>query len=254
MIPLSIAIITLNEEKNIARCLQSIQGLAAEIIVVDSFSTDNTEAICKTFNCRFIQKKFLGYIEQKNKALEYCTHDLVLCLDADECLNTTLFKQIVQLLQTGINADAYSMNRCTNFCGKWIRHGTWYPDKKIRLINKLKGKWGGVNPHDELIMQNGAKVSHLQGDIEHYSYNSIEEVITQNNKFTSIQAKAMFNNGKRSSWFKIAVNPCVAFISGYILKLGILDGFEGYFIAKSVAYQTLSKYVKLKNLETRGTV
>jgi glycosyltransferase involved in cell wall biosynthesis len=248
MAALSVVIITFNEEKNIGRCLKSVQSIADEIIVVDSLSTDTTEAICTAFNVRFISQAFLGYIEQKNFALQQASHDYVLSLDADEMLSEELTNNIAILKQRSFTADAYSMNRCSSFCGKWIKHGSWYPDKKIRLLNTKKGKWGGTNPHDKIEMQTGAVIQHLKGDLYHYSYYSLEEVITQNNKFTSIQAKAMFESGKKASLLNLIVNPLVAFINGYIFKLGFLDGADGFFIASSVAYQTMVKYAKLLHL------
>jgi glycosyltransferase involved in cell wall biosynthesis len=244
---LSVAIITFNEEKNIERCLQSVANIADEIIVIDSLSTDATEAICTKHDTKFIKQSFLGYIEQKNLALSHCTHKMVLCLDADEALSEDLLQSIKTLKQQGFKADGYIMKRCSYFMGKWIRYGTWYPDKKIRLVHKEKAKWGGTNPHDELLLQTNNK-QFLNADILHYSYNSLEEVITQNNKFTTIQAKAMHLQGKKSNWFKILINPCIAFINGYFFKLGFLDGWRGFFIAKSIAYQTFCKYIKLKSL------
>lgn len=248
---LSAVIISFNEEKNIARCLKSLQAVADEIVVVDSLSTDATKQICESFGVQFIEQKFLGYIEQKNFAITQTKHDFILSLDADEALSDDLKKFILQQKQNSFQYDAYSMNRCTNFCGKWIKHGTWYPDKKIRLINKHKGKWGGVNPHDKLEMQSGSSIQHLKGDLLHYSYYSLEEVITQNNKFTSIQAKAMLQQGKKASLIKLFANPLVAFINGYIFKLGFLDGVDGFFIASSVAYQTMAKYAKLMKLQQK---
>ncbi|MBS1626492.1 MAG: glycosyltransferase family 2 protein [Bacteroidetes bacterium] len=246
---LSAVIITYNEEKNIERCLESLQTVADEIVVIDSLSTDKTKQICQSFNVQFIEQKFLGYIEQKNFAIAQTKYDFILSLDADEALSNTLKESILQQKQNGFEYNAYSMNRCTNFCGKWIKHGTWYPDKKIRLINKQKGKWGGVNPHDKLEMQSGSSVQHLKGDLLHYSYYALEEVITQNNKFTTIQAQAMLQQGKKASWVKLFINPLVAFINGYIFKLGFLDGADGFFIASSVAYQTMVKYAKLMKLQ-----
>ena len=249
MQPLSVSIITFNEEKNIARCLDSIKDIANEIVVIDSNSTDNTESICKQYGVKFFKQSFLGYIEQKNFALEHCKHDYVLCLDADECLSETLIKSIKKAKQHNFSADAYTVNRCTNFCGKWIKHGSWYPDRKLRLFNKQKGKWGGTNPHDKIEMQPKDTSVFLQGDILHYSYYTVEEVLTQQNKFTTIQAKSMYAKGKRSNAFKLFVNPLVAFISGYIFKLGFLDGADGFFIASTVSYNTMVKYYKLLRLQ-----
>ena len=174
MTALSVVIITFNEEKNIGRCLQSIQSIANEVIVVDSLSTDATENICKQYNVRFISQSFLGYIEQKNFALQQASNDYVLSLDADEMLSDDLIKSIASIKTKTSLADAYSMNRCSSFCGKWIKHGSWYPDKKIRLLNTKKGKWGGTNPHDKIEMQTGSNIQHVKGDLFHYSYYSLE--------------------------------------------------------------------------------
>ena len=246
---LSISIITFNEEKNIARCLDSVKDIANEIVVVDSNSTDNTESICKQYGVKFFKQKFLGYIEQKNVALSHCKHNFVLCLDADECLSETLIDSIKKAKQNDFLSDSYTMNRCSNFCGKWIKYGNWYPDKKLRLFNKEKGNWAGVNPHDKIVMQNNCSQNFLKGDLLHYSYYSIEEVLTQNNKFTTIQAKAMLLQGKRSNVFKLFFNPFVAFVNGYFLKFGFLNGVDGFFIASTVAYHTMIKYYKLLKLQ-----
>lgn len=246
---LSVSIITFNEEKNIARCLDSVKDLANEIIVVDSLSTDKTEAICKQYGVKFISQKFLGYIEQKNFALEQCKNKFVLCLDADECLDDNLKQAIKQAKQNNFIHQAYTMNRCTNFCGKWIKYGTWYPDNKLRLFDKTQGKWGGTNPHDRIIVNQKIIPKKLNGDLLHYSYYTVEEVLAQQNKFTTIQAKAMFDSGKRSSLIKLFLNPLAAFLNGYILKKGFLNGADGFFIASTVSYNTMVKYFKLLRLQ-----
>jgi glycosyltransferase involved in cell wall biosynthesis len=251
MQPLSVSIITFNEEKNIARCLDSIKDIANEIVVVDSFSTDNTEAICKQYGVKFIQQKFLGYIEQKNFALDACKNKYVLCLDADECLDDALLKSIKKEKHNNFPYVAYRMNRCSNFCGRWIKYGTWYPDTKLRLFDKTKGKWGGVNPHDKIEMEKGCTTTKIKGDILHYSYYTIEEVLAQQNKFTTIQAMALYNQGKKSNWIKLVLNPLVAFCSGFIFKLGFLNGADGFFIASTVSYNTMVKYYKLLKLQQK---
>jgi Glycosyl transferase family 2 len=248
---ISATIITFNEEKNIQRCLQSLQNIADEIVVVDSLSTDATKSICLQFNVRFIEQPFLGYIEQKNFAIAQTNHHFVLSLDADEALDETLQHNITLAKKNGLLADSYSMNRCTSFCGKWIKHGTWYPDKKIRLFNKNKAKWAGVNPHDKIEIDSQVTCTFLKGDILHYSYNNLEEVIAQANKFTTIQAKAMFDQGKRASVFNLLINPAIAFLTGYIVKKGFLDGVDGYVLAKIIAWQTRMKYAKLLHLQKK---
>jgi glycosyltransferase involved in cell wall biosynthesis len=242
---LSVVIITFNEEKNIRRCLESVQGLADEVVVVDSLSTDGTKKICNELGVRFIEQAFLGYIEQKNFALDQASHDLVLSLDADEAINEVLKAAILGVKEGGPAADGYIMSRCSNYCGKWIRYGTWYPDRKLRLFNRQKARWGGVNPHDKIVLATGARTIRLGGDILHYSYYTFSEHIAQLNKFTSIQARAMHEQGKRTSMLKLLVSPVAAFLSGYIIRRGFLDGVAGLMIARSVSYQTFAKYAKL---------
>ncbi len=244
---LSVAIITYNEERNIARCIESVLSVADEIIVVDSFSTDKTEEICNGYNVRFIKNAFAGYIEQKNKALSLCTFSLRLSLDADECLSPQLAASILNIKKQH-PADGYSMKRLTNYCGKWIKHGGWYPDVKIRLFNE-KGSWGGVNPHDKMQLPEGSSVKHLQGDILHYSYNNLNDHLDQIKKFTEIGAQEAVKNGTTSSVIKIIYKPAFKFIRDYFFKLGILDGFYGFIICKNSAFATYIKYVRIYMLQ-----
>ncbi|MBN8837547.1 MAG: glycosyltransferase family 2 protein [Sphingobacteriia bacterium] len=248
---LSVCIITLNEEKNIERCLQSIKKVADEIIVVDSFSTDGTELICRKFGVQFIQQKFLGYIEQKNFALLKATKDFVLSIDADEALSEKLQHSLYEEKRKGFSANAYIMNRCTNFCGKWIKHGTWYPDKKIRLFKNGEAEWGGINPHDKINLKHNIKPQPLNGDLLHYSYSNIEDVIKQGNSFTTIQAAAMNNNKRKARIIHLFINPTAAFLQNYFFKRGFLDGKEGFFIAANAAHFTLVKYYKLLMLQKK---
>jgi glycosyltransferase involved in cell wall biosynthesis len=249
---LSVVIITFNEEKNIRRCLESVRGLADEVVVVDSLSVDDTKKICSEFGVRFIEQAFLGYIEQKNFALDQASNDMVLSLDADEAVDDVLKAAIMRVKQVGFGADGYIMSRCTNYCGKWIRHGAWYPDRKLRIFDRRKARWGGVNPHDRIEMAAGARTSRLPGDILHYSYYTFSEHIAQLNKFTSIQAQAMHQQGKKASLIKLLISPVSAFVSSYILRRGFLDGLDGLMIARTVSYQTFAKYVKLLELQRNG--
>lgn len=251
MSALSVVIITYNEEKNIARCLQSVQPIADDIVVVDSGSQDNTRNIAERFGARIIVQPFLGYIEQKNFALDQARHEFVLSLDADEALSPQLLDSIVQLKKNGFTHMAYRMNRCSNYCGRWIRNGSWYPDRKVRLFNRLQARWGGINPHDRIILSSGKRPTQISGDILHYTYYNIEEHIDQINRFSSIQASAMLKQGRRSNWIKLLVNPAVAFIGGYVFKMGFLDGWDGLMIARGVSYLTFLKYAKLLHLQRK---
>ena len=171
---LSAVIITFNEQRNIGRCLDSLAGVVDEVVVVDSFSTDDTEKICRAKGARFVQHAFEGHIEQKNWALAQAQYPHVLSLDADEALSETLRKSVLAAKSDG-GHDGYSMNRLTNYCGQWIYHSGWYPDRKLRLFDRRKAGWGGTNPHDRVEMQAGSTVSHLSGDLLHYSYYSVGE-------------------------------------------------------------------------------
>ncbi|MEO5674010.1 MAG: glycosyltransferase family 2 protein [Chitinophagales bacterium] len=240
---ISAAIITFNEEKNIGRCLDSLTGVADEIVVVDSFSTDETEKICRKKNVRFIQHPFEGYIQQKNFALTQVNHDYVLALDADECLSEELNQSILMAKQNLI-MNAYAMNRLNNFCGKWIHHSGWYPDRKIRLWKKEKGSWGGVNPHDKVLMQQGSMIGFLQGDLLHYTVTSIEQFKLQQEEFALIAAKEIFNKGKKTARLVIFMKAALMFIRRYFFQLGFLDGYYGWAICKEAAKCTYRKYEK----------
>ena len=248
MIRLSAVIITFNEEKNIGRCLDSLIEVADDIIVVDSYSTDRTKEICMEKGVRFIQHPFEGHIEQKNWAVTQAIYPHVLSLDADEALNETLRKSIL-LVKNNFEKDGYYMSRLTNYCGKWIKHCGWYPDKKLRLWDSRKGKWGGINPHDKYEMFEGDKnTGNLNGDILHYSYFTIQDHYKQVDYFTTIAAKAYVKARKSGSILKLIVNPAAKFIDHYLLKLGFLDGKEGFLISKISAYATWLKYKKLRKL------
>lgn len=251
MIKISAVIITLNEERNIVRCLQSLTGVTDEIVIVDSFSKDKTEEICKSFGAKFIQHKFEGYIEQKNFALTQASNDFVLSLDADEALSDTLRQSIIQR-KSNIEFDGYQMNRMTNYCGKWIRHGNWYPDRKLRLFNRHKGKWGGDNPHDKFIMSKEIKTGFLKGDILHYSFYTVAEHKKQAMKFAEIAAYSAFANGKRSTIFDIIFRPLNKIVRDYILRLGFLDGYYGLMICIIRVKEAYIKYSCLRMLGKKG--
>lgn len=248
-IQLTVAIITFNEERNIARCLDSVKEIADEILVVDSFSTDKTEEICKDYNVRFLKNPFKGHIEQKNFALQCSAHDYVLSLDADEALSPELLEQ-VKKVKADCKYDGYEFHRLTNYNGFWVRHCGWYPDTKLRLVKKEKAEWRGKNPHDILRMKNDEAVGFLKGDLLHYSYETISSHIQQTDKFTTIAARAAFSDGVRSSRFKIVTRPLLKFLRDYFFKRGFLDGRYGFIICCINSLSALLKYSKLYDLQT----
>ncbi|HCL83203.1 MAG TPA: glycosyltransferase family 2 protein [Chitinophagaceae bacterium] len=241
---LSVVIITYNEEKNIARCIDSVHSVADEILVLDSYSTDQTAAIAESLGATVKQEVFTGFIQKKNKAVELASNDYVLSLDADEALDPVLADSI-RRAKEHFTSPAYRMNRCTNYCGQFIRHGSWYPDAKIRLFNRKIAHWGGINPHDKIVLQENSAVTHLKGDILHYSYHTIAEHTAQNNKLSSVAAESLFDSGKKTNLFKVFVNPCWAFFQSYFLRAGFLDGLFGWVIAVQISHMTFLKHLKL---------
>ncbi|MCX6290513.1 MAG: glycosyltransferase family 2 protein [Bacteroidetes bacterium] len=251
MIRLSVVIITFNEEKNIERCIRSVEGIADEIVVVDSFSTDSTEAICNRLGATFIQHPFEGYIEQKNFALQQAGCEYIFSLDADEELSEELKASVLEAKSNGKH-ECYSMNRLANYCGHWIRHGSWYPDKKTRLFKKGRGNWGGKNPHDKYLPENPGDAGFLKGDILHYSYDTIEEHIAQVNRFSTIGAKSACDAGRHSGILKILFKPLFKFIRDYFFRFGFLDGYYGLVVCCISTHETFLKYVKLRELNRSG--
>ena len=247
-IQLSVVIITFNEEKNIARCLDSVLPIADDIVVVDSFSTDTTKQICIQKRARFVEHKFDGHIEQKNWAITQAKYQYVLSLDADEALTKELQQAIIEI-KNNYQSDAYSFNRLTNYCGQWIKHCGWYPDEKLRLWDSKKGKWGGENPHDKVIMNKGIRVEHINLDILHYSFYTEEQHLKQIEYFTDISSKAAFNKGKKSSSLKIFYKPIFKFFRDYVLKAGFLDGYYGYIVCRNSGYAAGLKYKKIAHLQ-----
>ena len=248
MIKLSVVIITHNEEKNIERCLVSVLPIADEIVVLDSYSTDKTEAICRKHGAAFYQHAFDGHIQQKNRAITLAKHQHVLSLDADEAIDKTLTESILRV-KKNFEKQGYYMNRLTNYCGHWVKHCGWYPDTKLRLWNKEKGEWRGLNPHDKFeLFEGDAQTGHLKGDILHYSYYTIEDHYKQVSYFTDIASKAYVASGKSAPAYKLFINPVAKFIGHYFLNLGFLDGKAGFLISKISAYATYLKYKKIRQL------
>jgi glycosyltransferase involved in cell wall biosynthesis len=245
---LSAVIITWNEEDNIGRCIDSLWHVADEVIVLDSYSSDNTVAIARQKGAIVKQEKFSGYKEQKNKALQLATHDYVLSLDADEMLSTKLINSILEVKRE-FKHKAYFMNRYNNYCGRFIKHGLWYPNQKLRLFDKRIALWGGTNPHDKIELKENNIPGFLEGDILHYAYNTIDEHLERNDELSTIAAWTIFESGKKKHWSKIILSPVWSFFNGYFLRLGFLDGYYGFVIAVQTANQSYLKYQKLRRLQ-----
>jgi glycosyltransferase involved in cell wall biosynthesis len=238
-ISLSVVIITFNEEKRIEKCLQSVQSFADEIIVVDSFSTDKTQQICERYGVRFIQRQWTNFGDAKRFAVQIATYDYVLSLDADEVLSETL-KIAIQNTKNNWTADAYKFNRL-NFVGnKAIRHGGWYPDCKIRLFDRRKANWNDAQVHETVIpVAQDCIVAYLQGDLLHYSFESIKNLL--NSSKTKLYI-SMYARKKKLPKPVVFIKSLFSFIKSYLLKRGFLDGKAGVAVAISGMKYTYLKY------------
>jgi glycosyltransferase involved in cell wall biosynthesis len=248
-VKISVAVITFNEEKNIERCLASVRNIADEMLVLDSNSTDRTREIAEKMGARVLVNDFAGHIEQKNQAISLARFPHILSLDADEELDPELQKSILSVKEN-FSMDGYFMNRLTNYCGQWIYHSGWYPDKKLRLWDSRKGKWAGTNPHDRFEMEPGAQVASLSGKILHHSYNSLEEHRQQSIRFSETAAKALFLQGRKAGFSKRFLSPAFRFLYSYIFRLGFLEGIAGFHIARISAWASYLKYKRLKQFES----
>jgi glycosyltransferase involved in cell wall biosynthesis len=250
---ISVVIITYNEERNIERCLQSVQSIADEVIVLDSGSTDMTEAICKRYHVRFLVQPFLGHVKQKNAAAQFAKHPYLLSLDADEALSEGLIASIIALkTQKEPLSDGYQMNRLNYYAGKWIKYGGWYPDRKLRLWRKESGLWAGNNPHDIFQMHPETRTSHLKGDLLHYSYSSIEEHRTKTRRYAEISANSKHQLKKKATLLHRFGAPILKFIQSYVIQLGFLEGRRGFAIAFISAAEKYWKYQYLHKLRSNA--
>ncbi len=239
---ISASIICYNEEKNIARCLESVKW-ADEILILDSFSTDKTLEISRKYTDNIHQHIFDGHIQQKNRAIALCANDWVFCIDADEAVSPGLQKSILGIDINKTAFNGFAVPRKVFYLNKWINHGGWYPDYKIRFFNRKYGYWGGVNPHDTVIVKGDTKK--LNGDLLHYSYTDITAHLNQVNKFTDIMSAEYGKLGKKPSIINLTLRPFFKFIKMYFLKLGFLDGKRGFIIAVIASFYVFIKFVKL---------
>jgi len=241
---ISVCITAGNEQINIRRCLESVKW-ADEIVVVDSFSTDDTPVICREYTDLVYQHRWLGYIGQKNLIKDLASGTWILFIDADEEISPELKDEIINEFATGESDKyaGYEFPRMVWFMGKWIRHGDWYPDVKLRLFRKELGSCGGEEPHDKTTV-NGP-VKRLRNKLNHYTYNDISDQIATLNNFSMISARSMHNNGRRFKLIDLLTRPLYKFIKCYFIKHGFLDGMAGLKKEKNNAFGVFIKYAKL---------
>ncbi|MBI4727223.1 glycosyltransferase family 2 protein [candidate division TA06 bacterium] len=244
---ISATVITKNEEVNIERCLKSL-SFADEIVLVDSQSSDQTVRLAEAYASRVITNPWPGHIQQKNFAIGQAAGDWILSLDADEEITPELKNEILQAKQNGFYGRAgFYFPRQSMFLGRWMKHGGWYPDYHLRLFKKESGRFGGMNPHDKVIL-NG-RAGHFKNHLLHYTYPSLESYFSRFNSYTGIAARELFNHGRRPSLAQLLFSPPAAFVKMYLLKLGFLDGLEGLMLSVFSACYVLVKDLKLWELE-----
>lgn len=244
---ISLVVITYNEAHNIERCLDSASSVVDEILVVDSFSEDETRDLAAAKGAKVLTHAFEGFIEQRDYAIQRAKYNQILLLDADEALDEQL-RQSVQAVRENWTHNCYTMNRLSNLGNQWIHHGAWYPDRKMRLLHRDHYEVAGTNPHDKLVPKSGTTLQHLKGDILHYTNSDLKERVETINRFSTIAAQAFHDKGKRGNWLRILFKPGLRFFAEYILKRGFLDGFYGFVIAKTSAQYVFLREVKLYDL------
>jgi glycosyltransferase involved in cell wall biosynthesis len=248
-LPLSVAIITLNEEADLPRCLASVQPLAAEIVVVDSGSRDRTAEIARQFGALFTVQPWQGHVAQKNIALQRCQQPWVLCLDADEVLSSELAAAVRAAFTHGEpTVNGFWLNRRNFFLGDWIRHA-WYPEWRLRLVRRSAAKWQGRDPHDRLEVI--GVVARLNGDLLHYSYGDLQDTFQRIIKYSRVIADGYATEGRRFHWYHLVLLPWLAFAKRLVLKQAWRDGWRGWMIAFCDLMGVFVKYAFL--LEKRLT-
>lgn len=244
---ISVCITACDEETNIRNCLQSVTW-ADEIVVIDSFSKDRTPEICREYTDRVYQHEWLGYIGQKNLVKEMAHGPWILFIDADEEVSPALRDQILEEFESGRNreVDGYEFARMVRYMGRWIRHGEWYPDYKMRLFRKDRGICAGKEPHDRITVP--GKVCRLTADLFHYTYANIHEQVETLNNFSSITARGKYKSGLPFRWRDLLFRPVYRFFKAWIIKRGCLDGPQGFIIAVCASFGVFIKYAKLMEI------
>ena len=248
---LSVALITLNEEINLKRTLESVRTIADEIIIVDSGSTDSTIEIANGFNAKTFYHKWAGYGKQKNFALAQCTGDWILLIDADEELSKELAEKIQWIINHEKENKVFSINRSSICFGKELKYGGWSNQYAVRLWQK-----GIVQVNENLVHEDyvtSEKIYKIKEKIYHHTYHTLQDYFVRFNTYTTLGAQEYYKRGKKVSFLKIVLNPMYKFIRMYIIRGGFLDGVEGFMIARASAMYSMTKYFKLREMYRNGS-
>lgn len=247
---ISVVIITYNEEKRLEPALKSAAGVASEIIVVDSFSSDDTLKLAKKYTKKVFQRKWINFADQKNFANRQASYPWILSLDADERISPELQEEILQIKSGETDCTGFSMPRQVFYLGKWIRHSGWYPDRKIRLFLKDKARWEGEHVHEKLVIE--GKIQKLKGTIYHFTYRNISEHLARIDKFSDLGAQKLYTQKKKCRWYHLVFLPFFRFAKSFFLKAGFLDGYAGFIISVLHGYAIFVRYAKLREIWKKG--
>ncbi len=242
MVPISAVIITYNEADKISRCIQSVRGIADEVLVVDSGSTDDTVSIAEKSGARVLQQDWLGYGRQKQFAVDHALHDWVLCLDADEWLSDELAAQLLEEKKQP-QKRAFKIPRRNRFLGRWLKHGEGYPDYSLRFFDRRAARWNNHPVHEAV--ETESPINILKGDLMHDSAENLKNYLSKQNEYTSLQAQIMFENGRRFSLLKMIFSPVLRFLKFYLFRLGFLDGIPGFIHISIGCWNSGIKHAKL---------
>jgi glycosyltransferase involved in cell wall biosynthesis len=236
-------IITLNEERNIARAIESLR-CCDEIVMVDSGSSDRTLELAANLGARIVESPWYGYAKQKNVAAERASNDWILALDADEALSEALEGEIWNLKKNGPEYDAYTVPRLAQYLGRWILHSGWYPDRKVRLYDRRKAHWIGEYVHENVKVD--GRIGHLESNLLHFTCDSLSEHLKTMDRYTTLAAEELVSRKEPISRMHIIFDPLWTFFRTYVLQRGFLDGLEGLTIAYMAALYTFVKYAKAR--------
>ena len=243
---ISAFVVCQNEEKQIERCLDSI-AWCSEIIIVDSGSVDNTVEICKRYTDKIFHRPWTGYVDQKRFALEKCSQEWILNIDADEVISPELKIEIQELLKNDsvkkLPFNGFQLSRVVFYLNKWWRQGGWYPEYRLRLCRRAVTTWGGDDPHEKALVD--GQTANLKGELYHYTYDNLQDQVNRLNRYSTSAARSLFIKGTTTSRIEILIRPVFRFIKFYILKQGFRDGFLGLAIALLESYYVFLKYLKL---------
>jgi len=253
ILPVSVSLIAHNEAANLPRCLRSVAGWCAEIVVVINDCTDDTAAIAQSFGARVIENPWKNFQTQKNVSLDACTQPWVLALDADEEVSPALRDEIVAFFARGEEQKfaGAEFPRKSWFLGRWITHGDWYPDRCLRLFRREKGRWGGNVAHTHLLVDGSIKK--MRADLHHYSYSSLTSQISKIARQSDDFLHTQLSDRRRWSLGAALFRPAWRFFRAYVIRLGFLDGYAGYYIACSTAFSALLRYSRLYEHEREKT-